>query len=88
MDIILSDDTETDFEDYRSYLSYDMEIKITKSESFDLSQKQGSASNGEKQNPFFIFLAASLMQCYPRNVNCTRLAPIDEAFAALSGERI
>lgn len=65
-----------------------MEIKNNKNESFDLSQKQGSASNGEKQTPFFIILAASLMQCYPRNVNCARLALIDEAFAALSGERI
>ena len=88
MDIILSDSSGADFEDYRSYLKYDMEIKNNKDESFDLSQKQGSASNGEKQTPFFIILAASLMQCYPRNVNCARLALIDEAFAALSGERI
>ena len=88
MDIILSDSSGADFEDYRSYLAYDMEIKNNKNESFELSQKQGSASNGEKQTPFFIILAASLMQCYPRNVNCARLAMIDEAFAALSGERI
>lgn len=88
MDIILSDIAGTEFEDYRSYLKYDMEINNNKNESFDLSQKQGSASNGEKQTPFYIILAASLMQCYPRNVNCARLALIDEAFAALSGERI
>lgn len=88
MDIILSDSVGTEFEDYRSYLEYDMEIKNNKNESFDLSKKQGSASNGEKQTPFYIILAASLMQCYPRNVNCARLALVDEAFAALSGERI
>ena len=44
--------------------------------------------NGEKQTPYFIILAASLMQCYPRSTNCARLAFVDEAFAALSIERI
>lgn len=51
-------------------------------------QKQGSASNGEKQTPYFIILAASLLQCYPANTCCARLAFIDEAFSALSRERI
>ena len=90
MDIILSESDGGEFEDYRSYLEYDMSINNKKNayESFDLSKKQGSASNGEKQTPFFIILAASLMQCYPRNVNCARLALIDEAFANLSDERI
>lgn len=89
MDIILLDGDDAEYEDYRSYLEYNMEIHNTyTNESFYLSKKQGSASNGEKQTPFFIILAASLMQCYPRNVNCARLALIDEAFAALSGERI
>lgn len=88
MDIILSDSGGSEFEDYRSYLQYDMTINNNKNEAFDLSTKQGSASGGEKQTPFFIILAASLMQCYPRNINCARLALIDEAFAALSGERI
>ena len=54
----------------------------------DLSKKQGSASNGEKQTPYFIILAASLLQCYPRQTCCARLAFIDEAFSALSKERI
>ena len=54
----------------------------------DLSKKQGSASNGEKQTPYFIILAASLLQCYPANTCCARLAFIDEAFSALSRERI
>ena len=54
----------------------------------DLSKKQGSASNGEKQTPYFIILAASLLQYYPKQVCCARLAFIDEAFSALSRERI
>lgn len=90
MDIILSDSGGEELEDYRSYLIYDMSIKNkkNKNESFDLSKKQGSASNGEKQTPFFIILAASLMQYYPKNTNCARLALVDEAFSTLSSERI
>lgn len=90
LDIILQDNDSDEFEDYRNYLTYDMNIKNTldADEEYELSKKQSSASNGEKQTPYFIILAASLMQCYPRNANCARLAFVDEAFAALSLERI
>lgn len=91
MNMILSEEDEAEYTDYRKYFTYDMEItshqggeKITA----DLSKKQGSASNGEKQTPYFIILAASLLQCYPRRNCCARLAFIDEAFSALSRERI
>lgn len=90
LDMILQDSDSADFEDYRNYLTYDMKInnRLDADEEYELSKKQGSASNGEKQTPYFIILAASLMQCYPRNTNCARLAFVDEAFAALSLERI
>ena len=90
LDMILHDDDGAEFEDYRNYLKYDMAIKnrLDADEKYELSKKQGSASNGEKQTPYFIILAASLMQCYPRSTNCARLAFVDEAFAALSIERI
>ena len=91
MDEILAEEDESEYTDYRKYFEYDMEIisrqggeEITA----DLSKKQGSASNGEKQTPYFIILAACLMQYYPRNKCCARLAFIDEAFSALSRERI
>lgn len=91
MDTILEEENEEEYTDYRKYFKYDMRIlsrqdgeEITA----DLSKKQGSASNGEKQTPYFIILAASLLQCYPKNVSCARLAFIDEAFSALSRERI
>ena len=91
MNVILEEEDETEYTDYRKYFDYDMEIisrqggeEITA----DLSKKQGSASNGEKQTPYFIILAACLMQYYPRNKCCARLAFIDEAFSALSRERI
>lgn len=90
LDMILHDEDGAEFEDYRNYLKYDMAIKnrLDADEEYELSKKQGSASNGEKQTPYFIILAASLMQCYPRSTNCARLAFVDEAFAALSIERI
>lgn len=91
MDTILEEENEEEYTDYRKYFKYDMRIlsrqdgeEITA----NLSKKQGSASNGEKQTPYFIILAAGLLQCYPKNVSCARLAFIDEAFSALSRERI
>ncbi len=91
MNMILNEENEEEYTDYRKYFTYDMEITSKQGEeevTADLSKKQGSASNGEKQTPYFIILAASLMQCYPRRNCCVRLAFIDEAFSALSRERI
>ena len=88
---ILNTEQEEDYSDYRNYFTYDMTIRshIGDEESeMDLSKKQGSASGGEKQTPYFIVLAASLMQFYPKDVCCARIAFIDEAFSALSKERI
>ena len=91
MNMILGEEDEEEYTDYRKYFTYDMEITSRQGEeevTADLSKKQGSASNGEKQTPYFIILAASLLQCYPRRNCCARLAFIDEAFSALSRERI
>lgn len=91
MSIILDEEDEAEYTDYRKYFVYDMKIisrQGTQEITADLSKKQGSASNGEKQTPYFIILAASLLQYYPRQVCCARLAFIDEAFSALSRERI
>ena len=91
MDTILEEENEEEYTDYRKYFKYEMKI-TSKQEGEEttayLSKKQGSASNGEKQTPYFIILAASLLQCYPKNISCARLAFIDEAFSALSRERI
>ena len=91
MNMILNEEDEAEYTDYRKYFTYDMEITSRQGDeeiTADLSKKQGSASNGEKQTPYFIILAASLLQCYPRRNCCARLAFIDEAFSALSRERI
>jgi len=91
LDIILAEEDESEYTDYRKYFTYDMKITSKQGDEVvtaDYSNKQGSASNGEKQTPYFIILAASLMQCYPKQKCCARLAFIDEAFSALSKERI
>jgi uncharacterized protein YPO0396 len=91
MDTILEEENEEEYTDYRKYFKYDMDIlsrQDGEETTAELSKKQGSASNGEKQTPYFIILAASLLQCYPKNTSCARLAFIDEAFSALSRERI
>ncbi len=92
MNIILEEEDESEYTDYRKYYIFDMKMLRDDGKgnivSANLSKKQGSASNGEKQTPYFIILAASLMQFYPKNTCCARLAFIDEAFAALSRERI
>ena len=87
-DILQQGSDEMEYSDYRNYFVYDMSIRRKTGEEMNLSQKQGSASGGEKQTPYFIILAASLMQFYPKSKNCARLAFIDEAFSALSKERI
>jgi len=87
-DILQQGADEMEYSDYRNYFVYDMSIRRKNGEEMDLSQKQGSASGGEKQTPYFIILAASLMQFYPKEKNCARVAFIDEAFSALSKERI
>lgn len=87
-DILQQGSDEMEYSDYRNYFVYDMSIRRKTGEEMNLSQKQGSASGGEKQTPYFIILAASLMQFYPKERNCARLAFIDEAFSALSKERI
>ena len=91
MNVILDEEDETEYTDYRRYFVYDMKIISRQGKQeivADLSKKQGSASNGEKQTPYFMSLAASLLQYYPRQICCARLAFIDEAFSALSRERI
>ncbi len=91
IDIVLNEEDESEYTDYRKYFVYDMKIISRQGDDrieAALSKKQGSASNGEKQTPYFIILAASLLQLYPKDRSSARLAFIDEAFSALSRERI
>ena len=91
LEVILREEDETEYMDYRKYFTYDMQIFSRQGEEetrAELSRKQGSASGGEKQTPYYLILSAALMQYYPRDRCCHRLVFIDEAFAAMSDERI
>ncbi len=88
---ILDNEDESEYTDYRNYFNYSMRISTKQGNDIveaDLAKKHGSASGGEKQTPYFIILAAGLLQCYPKNTCCVRLAFIDEAFSAMSRERL
>ncbi|MBQ8162261.1 MAG: AAA family ATPase [Clostridia bacterium] len=88
--IVLAEEDEEEYTDYRRYFFYDMEITSRQGETTvtaSLSKKQGSASAGEKNTPYLIILAASLLQCYPQKAVCARMAFLDEAFHALSQDR-
>ena len=81
MSIILAEEDEWEYTDYRRYFSYDMEISSRQGQTeitAELSKKQGSASNGEKQTPYFIILAASLLQCYCRESGSSRWSVISK----------
>ena len=91
LETILREEDEAEYMDYRKYFTYDMQIFSRQGEAetrAELSRKQGSASGGEKQTPYYLILSAALMQFYPRDRCCQRLVFIDEAFAAMSDERI
>ncbi len=91
MEMILDENREDEFVDYRRYLTYDMEITTTQGDKqivTTLSRKHGMASGGEKQTPYYIILLAALSQFYGRDVCCARLAFIDEAFSAMSDDRV
>lgn len=91
LQVILEEEDETEYTDYRKYFHFDMQILSRQGSEetvSELSRKQGSASGGEKQTPYYIILAAALMQFYPRNRCCARLAFMDEAFSAMSPDRV
>lgn len=85
--VLETSDMET-FTDYRQYYSYDVLIRSKDGHSAYLSKSQGIYSGGGKQTPYFILLTAALMTSYGSEGCCIRPAIIDEAFAALDGNRI
>lgn len=90
IDIVLKEEDESVYTDYRNYYNYDVHIiDIGESEgSTHFSKKKGSASGGELQTPYYIILAAALLQFYPEDRCCARIAFVDEAFSKMDPERI
>ncbi len=82
--------------DYRTYLTYDIEVRHTDGSTSLLSRIMGETSGGETQTPFYLAIAASFVQLYrmmdqkaSRHMQPTiRLAVFDEAFNRMDQERI
>lgn len=80
------------FTDYRTYLSFDIEVKNKDGEVQRLSRTIDKKSGGETQTPFYIAVLASFAQLYrmgrDKKANTARLIIFDEAFSKMDGERI
>jgi energy-coupling factor transporter ATP-binding protein EcfA2 len=80
------------FTDYRTYLSFDLEVTNSDGESQRLSRTMAKKSGGETQTPFYIAVLASFTQLYrigrDRKAGTARLIVFDEAFSKMDSERI
>ncbi len=80
-----------EYTDYRTYLSFDLEVTNKEGESQRLSKTMGKKSGGEMQTPFYISVLASFAQLYriqDKTKNTVRIIIFDEAFSKMDGERI
>jgi uncharacterized protein YPO0396 len=78
--------------DYRSYLSYDIDVTHADGTASRLSRIMGQTSGGETQTPFYVTIAASFAQLYHINERhqrpTIRLVAFDEAFSKMDQDRI
>jgi len=81
-----------EFTNYRTYLSFDLEVISSDGEVQRLSKTLGKKSGGETQTPFYVAVLASFAQLYrigrDKNANTSRIIIFDEAFSKMDGERI
>lgn len=91
MDMILNEEDEEEYTDYRKYFTYDMEITSCQGEekiTAEPFEKTGFCVKWWKTDTIFYYSGSKPVACYPQRSCCARLAFIDEAFSALSRERI
>ena len=78
--------------DYRSYLTYDIEVRHADGRTSRLSRIMGQTSGGETQTPFYLTIAASFVQLYNLNQRSRRptirLIAFDETFSKMDQDRI
>ena len=81
-----------EFTDFRTYLSFDLEVVGQDGQSQRLSKTIGKKSGGETQTPFYIAVLASFAQLYrsgrDKAYRTSRLIIFDEAFSKMDSERI
>ena len=77
-----------EYTDYRSYLTYDIQIiSITDNSKQLFSKICREKSGGETQTPYYVAIAASFSQIYSSS-NSIRLIMFDEAFDKMDDDRI
>ena len=79
------------FTDYRTYLTFDLEVTDSEGGKQKLSKTMKKKSGGETQTPFYISVLASFAQLYrlrDKTINRIGLILFDEAFSKMDGERI
>ncbi len=81
------------FTDYRTYLSFDLQVTDEEGQKQRLSRTLHKKSGGETQTPFYISVLASFAQLYRIRErgeagNTIRLIVFDEAFSKMDSERI
>jgi len=78
--------------DYRTYLTYDIEVIAASGQRSRLSKIMGATSGGETQTPFYVAIAASFVQLYRAHSKTSRptirLVVFDEAFDKMDQQRI
>ena len=90
--IIIDDDTAEHavkmFTDYRTYLDYDIEIRLANGETSKFSKVSHEKSGGETQTPFYVIIAAAFVQLFNNANHYVRLVLFDEAFNNMDEGRI
>lgn len=81
-----------EFTNYRTYLSFDLEVLDQEGNTQRLSRTLLKKSGGETQTPFYIAVLASFAQIYrigrDKCANTARIIIFDEAFSKMDGDRI
>jgi hypothetical protein len=91
--VLLSDDVDIEqYEDYRRYFSFELEItSLSSGRTVPWSERKGTASGGETQTPYYVALLSALSSIYyggarsrlGGNATGLCLAAFDEAFSKL-----
>lgn len=79
------------YTDFRTYMSFDLEVTKKNGMKISLAEEITKKSGGETQVPFYIALLASLQQScrmYNKDSNTCRLVIFDEAFIKMDEQRI
>ncbi|MGG5823644.1 SbcC/MukB-like Walker B domain-containing protein [Falsiroseomonas sp. HW251] len=63
-EIVVSQDDTKEIEDYRNYHVYDLQIRSADGRVSDLSKIAGKLSGGQRQAPYYVAIAASMLSMY------------------------